>query len=175
LNLHPKGYKLTVLAGSLLQQYFHHVFDELLPTAIPTKNKKEPRSKFGRRVRGGQQKASTTFLPWSQHTATNPLLPAIPPGAAPADDPATNPKTGKTKQQFIVQLGNETRLSLNTEAREEKEREEQEKHATTKNKHIQKNLDICAVLREAKSKLRKTERQLSNTTQKTSIERQGAS
>eukprot|EP00571_Detonula_confervacea_P005134 CAMPEP_0172327934 /NCGR_PEP_ID=MMETSP1058-20130122/60085_1 /TAXON_ID=83371 /ORGANISM="Detonula confervacea, Strain CCMP 353" /LENGTH=522 /DNA_ID=CAMNT_0013045023 /DNA_START=1563 /DNA_END=3127 /DNA_ORIENTATION=+ len=222
------GYKLTVPAGTLLQQYFHQVFDELLPTviptkrnnkpsakfghqvrggqqkasttllarsqhtatnpplpsipppdhpatnpkkptkptAVPTKRKKKPRAKFGRRVRGGQQKASTTFLAWRQHTVTNPPLPAIPPGAAPADNPATNPKKGKTKQQLIGQLGHETMLRLNAEAREEKERREKEKHATTKKKHIQKNRDICAVLREAQSKLRNTERQLSNTTTK---------
>jgi hypothetical protein len=164
LNLHPKGYKLTVPAGSLLQQYFHQVFDELLPTAILTKNKKKPRSKFGRRVRGGKQKASTTFL--ARSTASNSLLPAIPPGAARADDPVSDPRTGKTRQQLIGQLGNETRLRLNAEAREEKEREEKQKLVTTKSKHIQKNLDICAALREAKKKLRKTERQLSNTTTK---------
>ena len=162
-NLHPKEYKLTVPAGSLVQQYFHQVIDELMPTAIPTKKRKRPKSKFGRKVKGGKdQKISTTFLAWKQHTATNPPLPAIHPGA-PTDDPKTIPEKGKTKQQIIGQLGNEKRLRLIAEAREEKERREKEKHATTKNKQIKKNLDICAVLREAKSKLRKTERQLSET------------
>ena len=97
LKLHPEGYKITVTACSLLQQYFHLVVDEQLVKYIPIKRRKKPRSKFCCRVRGGQQKASATFLGWTQHITTNPPIPAIPPGTA----PISNPNKSKTKQQLI--------------------------------------------------------------------------
>ena len=133
--------------------------DELLPAAITTKKRKTTKARFGRRVRGGKQKVSATYIAWNAHYSNNTPIPAIPPVDA-------HRKGSTTKKQLIVKLSKETSLRLMAEAGEEKERREKEKHATITDKVVKKNLDICAVLRDTRSKLRKTQGQLGTTTTK---------
>ena len=153
---------IEVIAVNLIQNYFMQFVQSAFQNnnrAVrplnPPRRRRRRSAKFCRKVRGRQQKDSTTFAIWKEHTSVNPQQVIYPPPL-----PATTSLSHhKTRDQLIFENVYERREKDKAKVKVAKEKAKKERQCSLKNKQASKVHDLCATLRAARSQLRESKKE----------------
>ena len=153
---------IGVSAVDLIQNYFMQFVQSAFQNnnrAVrplnPPRRRRRRSAKFCRKVRGRQQKDSTTFAIWKEHTSVNPQqVISSPPLPA-----TTSLSHHKTRDQLIFENVYERREKDKAKVKVAKEKAKKERQCSLKNKQASKVHDLCATLRAARSQLRESKKE----------------